>query len=973
MTVVGSLESSVLCEKLIGRTAYLEQLQRVLDAAASGRGSVIAISGEAGIGKSRLVAEAGRLSQAHDPAFNSAHGNCFEFDTMTPFAPLVDLLRGCLNAHSPEEIESCTADDAPALIRIVPELGAHRPDVEPAPSIDPEHDKRRIFTALTNVLGRFARKAPLLIAIEDLHWSDENSIEFLAQFGRHIASSPIVLLLTFRADELSPSATRLLAALDRERIVVDWALEHLSLDEVGDMVNTIFQFGQSPSRETTERLRTLTEGNPFFIEEVLKSLVVGGDISSASSLEVAAASEVGIPRSVQASVDQRIGGLSAPARQVVEMAAVTGRRFDFKLLERLSELSEDELLSIIKELIAAQLVAEESADHYVFRHALTQQAIYSSLLARERRSMHGRIGEALQSVYADAIDAHVPELAHHFWSAEAWDEAYFYCRRAGEGALGMHAPSASLEQLTRALGAAEKLGVTPPPQLYRLRGQCREMLGQFGGARSDYERAFERAQASQDGRAEWQALIDLGFLWAGRDYQRCGDYFRHAVDLAELLDDDVLRAKSWNRLGNWLANVGQGEEGIGFHERALAIAEGMHDELAIVDTLDLLAMANGLYGNQPESLRRYREAITLIRRLGDKERLAAVLAGVAAYFSCQLEEATHVEASNPQEELAIGQEAVALSAEIASLPAEMFARMSFAQLHYDQGRYTEALALAQDVARLSEETGHQQWRTSALWELGVIGYYTFDFSTAAEQLRQATDLARQLGSAWWLGNAATFLGRCLMALGDLDGADNVLQAAWSRDTQPTALGPRWVWLAFVELDLARREPQAALDRIDWLLANAPGVHAASRMPGLRRTRGEALMALSRLDEAREQLLQARKMPRRCTGQRFSGPSSVRWEGSMRLRAKQISQSRTSRPPGKRSTPSPSRTATRSFGSASVPARWRRFRHPERGRRTRRQRPSLAASLPGNERSPLSSPGGSPTVRSPKRSSWASGR
>lgn len=868
--MAGLIDANVLCRTLIGRDAHLEQFSRVLASATSAAGTAIAISGEPGVGKSRLTAELRTLAAAHQPPFDITSGSCFEFDTTTPYAPIVDMLRSCLLEKSPEQVRACAGADGPELLRILPELSAALPDVEPPVAREPEQDKRRLFNAISNVLLRLSASSPLLLVLEDVHWSDDASMEFLLQFARRLPTARIVIVINFRANETQPSLRRLLTQLERERVLIDWPLDRLSAEQVSDMLATIFDLGDAPPASTVDSLRSITDGNPFFIEEVLKSLVTSGDLlASGAGIERISRAELPVPRSIDAAVQDRLETLQPPALEVAQVAAIAGRRFDIRLLQALFGFDEQTLLSIIKDLIAAQLVTEDSADHFIFRHALTQQSIQSAMLARERRTLHARIGAGIQTLYADSIENHLPELAHHFHMAEQWDEAYYYCRRAGERALALNAPQSASDLLTRALSAAEQLGVTPRPDVLRARGRAYEALGDFELARGDYERAFDTAQEASDGPAEWQSLIDLGFLWAARDYGRAGPYFQHAHDVAVLLDDDDLQARSLNRLGNWLANTGRASESIPLHEQALAIAERRSDDSARAATLDLIGMAQGLHGNQPEALRRYRECFALYRKLGDRDGLAAALAGATAWYSPHISEASHVSDWNEEEALRVAEEAVALSAPLASVSGQMFAHMSTGQLLIGMGRFCDANVHVETVRLLATETGHRQWLAACEWELGLIALRTFDVDTARLHLEAAASIATELGSAWWTGNATADLARMHVMAGDPSRAAAILEPVLP-EGEPGNLGLRRVCLAWSETLTALGRPADALSAVDALIATAPGLAPSSFMPSLRQARGDSLSALGRLDEAKAELLQARN------DAAVGGPVAIQW-------------------------------------------------------------------------------------------------
>src|SRR6266516_2582211 len=388
--------ASVVCPILIGRTAELAAFHLLLDRAKSGQGQIVLLSGEAGIGKSRLAAEAKTYATAQ--GFLLLQGQCFPTDRSCPYAPLLDLLRSHLAASPREQVATEMGSLASALSPLLPDLLPLPSDLPSRPPLDPEQEKRRLFAALAHLFLRQATQQPVLLIVEDLHWSDQTSLDFLHYLARRCAASPLLVLLTYRSDEVHPSLSHFLAHLDRARLAQEFALAPLTRSEVSAMLHAIFALRRSaftmPPLEQGELLDAmypLTEGNPFFIEELLKSLMEAGDIFyEQGGWKRKELGELHIPRSVQDAVALRTGRLSEGARQVVHLAAVAGRHFDFALLQALTQQDEAQLLPLIKELIAAQLVVEESAEQFAFRHALTRQAVYAQLLARERNALHGK-------------------------------------------------------------------------------------------------------------------------------------------------------------------------------------------------------------------------------------------------------------------------------------------------------------------------------------------------------------------------------------------------------------------------------------------------------------------------------------------------------------------------------------------------------------------------------------------------------
>lgn len=858
-----STDPALICPILIGRAAALQSLRDLLMPVRGGSGRIALITGEAGIGKSRLTAELRAAAQSDDrtpPLI--VQGSCFEPDRSLPYAPLVDLLHGFVGRSTPEEARARFGPVAPELVKLLPTLGRLLPDLPPAPALEPEQEKRRLFRALADFLtGLASTDRPLLLIIEDVHWSDDASLEFLLYFARRIATAPVLLVLTYRSDEVHPALGHFLAMLDRERLAAEIALARLAPDEVDAMLRAIFRAGAPLHREFAAAVAALTEGNPFFIEEVVKSLAMpDGQPANGDETADSPDSALQIPRSVQVAVQRRSERLSAAARSVLVRAAVAGRRFDFALLQALTGQDEEALLRDIKELIAAQLVVEESAERFAFRHALTRQAVYRELLARERRALHRTIAETMERLSATngASDAHRADLAYHFYEAGAWPEALEYSRQVGERALALYAPRAAVEHFTRALGAAWQLDQSPPAALYRSRGQAYETLGDFERARADHETALTIAHAAGERREEWRSLMDLGYLWAGRDYQRAGAFFQRAADLARALDDPLVYARSLNRLANWLVNTGQTAEGLPVHYEALAIFEREADAPGRAETLDLLGMANGIAGDVVRGVRHYGDAIALFRTLGNTEILSSSLASRALYASPVFTETTPGARGTREEGARDTAEALALARKIGWSAGQACAEWCAAAVHATHGHFGAALAHGHEALRIAMEIEHQQWIAAAHWALGLTPLSMRAPDLAVAHFETALPLARDLGSTWWIGTITASLAQAYLLRRDPRGAEALLAATMPRDHAPRNAPERrmaWTW---GETLLARGDPAAALAIADGLIASAPGVPDPQAIPWLGKLRGEALIALHRRDEAITTLESARR-------------------------------------------------------------------------------------------------------------------
>ncbi|HET7738666.1 MAG TPA: AAA family ATPase, partial [Tepidiformaceae bacterium] len=497
------LSAPLVCPVLVGRDQALADIAR--DIEDSSRPRTILISGEAGVGKSRLLREV--VLRAAEAGWRTTAASFFERDAESPYSGLRRLLA------EGQDVGRRQMPLSP-VEAIGAALGLEGENMQPGGEADRAQLAARIAEAL---LARTGSQASVFI-LEDLHWADDASLDALLVVARMIRDRTI-LALTYRSEEISPALDAFLANLERERIASETKLRRLSLSEVDRMVKTIAGTRRAIRADVLHRLFMLSDGNPFLVEEFLRSMLDKvGDIDPPGGRDL---ESLDIPRGVGEAVRRRTARLSPAAGRLLNVAAVAGTRFDFDLLGRLSGSDEAELVLQLKELIAAGLITEEAPDQFVFRHALTREAIRSGMLAREERQLSAQIARTIEEVHAQRLEAHVEDLAWHYFVAGDAGKAVHYGQLAGERALKLFSPAVAIEHLARAIDAGGPSGDVRLGELHRLRGAAYEAIGEFDAARRDVEIAAE----DSDPWVRWRALLQLGLLWASRDYSRSEPYY----------------------------------------------------------------------------------------------------------------------------------------------------------------------------------------------------------------------------------------------------------------------------------------------------------------------------------------------------------------------------------------------------------------------------------------------------------------
>jgi DNA-binding CsgD family transcriptional regulator/tetratricopeptide (TPR) repeat protein len=851
-------DQPILCPVLVGRASVVDRLKTLTDAAHAGDGALALIAGEAGLGKSRLVSEVRQYAAAR--GFEVLPSACFPQDRNCAYAPLVDLLRARFAPCAAKAAASMAQPFARELAPLLPEL-LSAPS-QAAPPLDEEQERRRLYAAFLHCLSAGAPDQPVLTIVEDLHWCDAASLDVLLQLVRRISGQRYLLLCSYRTEETPTELRRWLGFLDRERLSQELTLTPLSRAEVGAMLAVIFRETEPVPASLVDQLHGLADGNPFYVEELLSSVVASGELRRQGAgwrWEGGRDGELRLPRSLNEAVQPRVAQLSPAARELLTLAAVIGRRFDFDLLQLLTDADEPALLGLIKELIASQLVIEAAPDQFEFRHALTRRAIYSELLARERIGLHRAVAEAAERVYTGTLEQRLDDLAFHFSEGQAWERALDYARRAGERAQRLYAPRPAAEQYSRALIAAQQLARAPglPPAvapaalaaLHRSRGRAYETLGEFQPALADYLRAVELASGAGDRQVEWQGLVDLGLLWAGRDYQQAGVYFQRALDLARGLGESTLIAHSLNRVGNWMVNTAQPREALPLHQEARSIFESVGDLPGLAATLDLLGMANYLCADLQGGLECYEHAAELFRSLDDRPGLTTALAMLSLRGGGYELGSMTADASILEQGVREGEQAIELARTIGWRAGESFALGTLSSVFGLRGEYRRALDLAQAALWVAQEIEHRQWIASAHSNLGLIYWDLLAVSAARPHLEQSLARARELGSTFWVQFTTGCLA-CVYVLGrEFGRAGNLLADLPSPEQPVLSLGERWISFAHGQLALAQNDPARALLFLDRV--NAPpldgGVRRDTPRPAM--SRGEALTALGRLAEA----------------------------------------------------------------------------------------------------------------------------
>lgn len=772
---LGALPSGVL----VGREQEWDQIMKSLDTVSKGNGRLLLLSGEPGIGKTRLAQEL--TLKAQHWGFLIATGRCYEQEQSVPYYPFLEALETILN-RCPPDIRADIPLLYPQLARLLPEqvglLG---------PVADVGDDQQRLFRAFTGLLEAIALQLPVALLLDDLHWADDASLKLLQHLTRHTRASRVLLLGTYRDVELHRHHPLEAALLDlgREGLVEDVEVKRLEQDGTTALVTEIL--GEMDDLATLAALiHRRTDGNAFFIQEMLRALMESGDVYRHDGVwEQRALSEMAVPKSVRSVIGQRLARLSDTAQEILREASVLGQTFSFDDLLGLGNMdqqsrpaprrdrrgwTEDEVDAALLEARAAGLVRETESDGYAFNHALTQQALYAELSTRRKKRLHLAAGKVLERLSERVRARRAAELSWHFLEGDDAEQAVPYALIAGDEAEAVFA---------------------------------------HGEAETHFRTAMELAQELHDVTREAEALEKLaGVMTIVARYDEALDYLEQAVRLHRRDGNREPEACAAAQIGHIHVLRGTPDEGIARLQPLVEAFEREQPDPPTYGFSALYAALARLYMNSDrylEQLQVAERAAHLARQVGDQRLIigAEVTLSDALWGQGQDDDALRVlENLIPQ-------------AEAAGDLDNLGRALSNAAMYYQRrGEFDKDRLYHERALQVAERRGDRGQIVLASMDLSTNAFMSGDWKRSHAYLNRVSDAINALGNnrlSAWLEGAQAWLA---LREGDMEGAE-----AYGMEMLDRARGTddlddeRFAERLLAEHDLLNGDPKGALDRL----------------------------------------------------------------------------------------------------------------------------------------------------------------
>jgi class 3 adenylate cyclase/tetratricopeptide (TPR) repeat protein len=647
----------------VGRTRERGELRSWLDRLEAGRGGLVAVGGEPGVGKTRL-AEA-LIADAASRGYRTLVGRCFEMESPPPYGPFVEVLEAALREVDPQTFRMALGSSAGEVAKVLPQLRHLYDDIPPPLELPPEQERRYLFNSIRDFIERASSVTPLVVLFDDVHWTDEASLQLMEHMAPALAGMPVLVIATYRDVELDvyrPLA-KTLEDLVRRRLVTRMSLARFDEEAVGAMLAELA--GEPPPRTLTASIFKETEGNAFFVEEVFRHLDEEGRLRDEAGrwrgdLEVG---ELDVPEGVRLVIGRRLQRLAPQTTKILTAAAVIGRICDFRLLETVVGGDGDELLDCLDEAQRSHVVmsrAEGRDAKVVFVHELIRQTLLGAVALPRRQRLHLRVAEAMEKVFADDLAPHAAGIAHHLYSAGAAadpEKTQGYLLMAGDRAMEGAAFAEALKYFEEAceLGAARP-DIERAALLFRV-GLARRSLGQL-----------------DEGLAAWRDALAL--------YEAGGDVASVGAVAPEI--------------GLQLAWAARWPEALEIATRGLAaIGDARTYERARLQGIAVVAL--GWAGDYDAAVRLLDEDLGIVAELGDDLLMGEALGVKAAHHFAYLEVDLAREA---------GARAMGVLADSSAAWNYVSAGAFTALAEYFAGNLDHALTVADETVRIAQQLGH---------------------------------------------------------------------------------------------------------------------------------------------------------------------------------------------------------------------------------------------------------------------------
>ena len=784
---------SVTHSAFVGRENELKNMVKLMQDSLAGKGQFVVLKGEAGIGKTRFANEVAKL--AAEEGFEFLSGRCLSLEQTDPYLPFMEALKekmggtsdrwhgnvpiGLMGVGSSGEGYSTPSQDVPlGLLAIT----SSQPDIT---KMNIQMERDRLFDNLLDVILRSSQSKPLMLFIDDLQWADSGTIQLLVFIARNISNSRIILFSAYRTDEVNAEGKPLhfyvqfkqtARTIDHHTVI----LERMNKTEIAQMISSILNIEDVPAKFVS-KLYGESDGNPFFVEEVLRSLMDEGIILRHGHIWDAGIdlSSIRIPNTIKDIITHRIARLDEREKKILRYAAVAGDHYTFDILKEVTGIDEEILLDAIDKLIEADIIKEvpnTEDEEYRFDHKLIHSVVYDSMSKSRVRLMHKAVGEVIERLYGNNLDTWTFDLARHFSLGKHSQKKYLYSMMAGDKAFQTLAFDRAVEYYVSALRTVDLLPEsenfnrdTEKLRISMMIGNLYFGLGFWNSAAKYYTTAQKAAQISSDKKAEIIALISLGHSKRSLgNYQDAEMDFNNAFEFAKKINDVQSQGEIQRGLGYVHWRKGENDQAIEHYNQGISFSMKAGDMSSMSKIFIELGNVHNHWGQHEKAIEYYSKSLGELEKLNDFHDLARAYNNIGdAYLQMKQWEKAIENFDKCQE----------VSEKIGNKNMLAWAMFNSSEALAYTGQLEKAESYCMKALNICETLDDKVGMNGVFYCFGIIYRFKEDWDRSIEYFNKSITMLEILDIPYNLADTYFQLGITYEKIGELMGAEQNYQQA----------------------------------------------------------------------------------------------------------------------------------------------------------------------------------------------------
>ena len=857
-------------KEIIGRDEEIAKIKEFINPIFNGSGGAVCISGEVGVGKTRLVQEIVKDSNFQDIQFLSS--NLSATTKSIPYYSFREIIRTVMKEEGEKSLLEIPKAYQIELVKIVPELSDSFSVAEKNIYMV---DKFRLFEGVRRFLARRASKESLFVCLDNIHWANDTSLELLHYLVRALKENPVFFFLVYRIEEVKHiSFKNMLHLMSREGLYKRIDLEPLETADVARMLSLIID--DNPPLELTDYIFKETGGNPFFIEELMKSLDTNGAfIWDKDKWVFDRSKKVVIPYSVEGVVDRKLGMMDSEACDLLEYAAVVGREFDFTFLRDITKMNEGHLFDLMDEILGMKLLKESGEEQYRFSEDIIREIIYGQINKVKLRRYHKAVGERLLSLHKDRIKEVVEELSHHFYLSGDKEKAIEYSMIAADRAKNVYANQDAIRFYTWAIestkgsignkeikkieclkkragvfnlvGKNEKAAMDLDKAIKKanvvgdrkweadcLIEFCKVFndTAQYNKSAKEAEKALKLYQELNDKKGEATSLINIGVVyWYLGKYSKALEFYQDSLKIAKEIGAYKTEATSLINIGLIYYNLGEYSKALEFYKRSLKIDREIGTSQGEAKSLINIGAVYSDLGEYSKALESYQHSLKIVKEIGNRRVEAGNLTNIGII---------HSEFGEYSKAIEFHRQSLTIVKEIGDRRGEAASLNNIGSIHMNLGEYSKALEFYQCSLKITEETGNRKYEAANLINIGAVYRNLGEYSKALEFFKSSLKIRKEVRDYKGEAESLLIIGETFFEMNDFSTAEKYYNEAYSI-AQKIKLKPLLssVLIDFVSLYLEKNNLVEAKRKLDQIVSFADELSSKT-------IKAEALCLLGRL-------------------------------------------------------------------------------------------------------------------------------